>query len=97
MIEKIFARGLRAGQRWGFKEIRYHRVLTVRFLEKLFPNARFVILRRDIAEESNAEVAEALHLTVPAVKSRLHRARLFLRGHLNRYFAGRQRPGAGAP
>jgi hypothetical protein len=27
MIEAIFTRGLRPGQRWGFKEIRYHRVL----------------------------------------------------------------------
>jgi hypothetical protein len=50
MIESIFARGLQPGQRWGFKEIRYHRVLTARFMEKLFPNARFVILRRDITE-----------------------------------------------
>ena len=50
MIEQIFTRGLQPGQRWGFKEIRYHRVLTVRFLEKLFPGARFIILRRDIRE-----------------------------------------------
>jgi hypothetical protein len=50
MIEAIFTRGLRPGQRWGFKEIRYHRALTMRFLEKLFPDARFVILRRDIRE-----------------------------------------------
>jgi hypothetical protein len=50
MIEGIFARGLRSGQRWGFKEIRYHRVLTVRFLEKLFPGSQFVILRRDICD-----------------------------------------------
>jgi Sulfotransferase family len=50
MIEAIFTRGLRPGQRWGFKEIRYHRVLTVRFLEKLFPAGRFLILRRDICE-----------------------------------------------
>jgi len=48
MIEAIFTRGLRPGQRWGFKEIRYHRVLTVRFLEKLLPDARFITLRRDI-------------------------------------------------
>ena len=50
MIEGIFTRGLQPGQRWGFKEIRYHRVLTVRFLEKLFPAAQFIILRRDICE-----------------------------------------------
>lgn len=50
MIETIFTRGLRPGQRWGFKEIRYHRVPTARFLQKLFPDARFVVLRRDIRE-----------------------------------------------
>jgi hypothetical protein len=48
LIEAIFTRGLRPGQRWGFKEIRYHRVLTARFLQKLYPTARFVILWRDI-------------------------------------------------
>ena len=50
MVQSIFTRGLQAGQRWGFKEIRYHRVLTVRFLEKLFPGAQFIILRRDIRD-----------------------------------------------
>ena len=50
MIEQIFTRGLQQGQRWGFKEIRYHRVLTVRFLQKLFPGARLIILRRDLRE-----------------------------------------------
>jgi len=46
-------------------------------------------LLRDIQEQSNAQVAEALDLTVAAVKSRLHRARLLLRDRLNRYFADR--------
>jgi sulfotransferase family protein len=50
MIEAIFKRGLQVGQRWGFKEIRYHRVITVRFLEKLFPDAQFIILRREIRD-----------------------------------------------
>jgi hypothetical protein len=50
MIEAIFTRSLRPGQRWGFKEIRYHRILTVQYLEKLFPEARFIVLRRDIRE-----------------------------------------------
>ncbi len=38
---------------------------------------------------SNADVAETLDLSVAAVKSRLHRARLSLRDRLNRYFADR--------
>jgi hypothetical protein len=45
-IETTFSRGLRPGQRWGFKEIRYHTVATAAFLAALFPDARFVILRR---------------------------------------------------
>jgi hypothetical protein len=50
MIEAIFTRGLRSGQRWGFKEIRYHRLATVNFLGELFPRAQFVMLSRDIRE-----------------------------------------------
>ena len=47
MIEKMFTRGLSPGQRWGFKEVRYHRVSTVQFLLELFPGSQFVILSRD--------------------------------------------------
>lgn len=47
---------------------------------------REVFQMRDILEMSNAEVAEKLGLTVAAVKSRLHRARIRLRNHLDRYF-----------
>jgi len=35
-----------------------------------------------------AEVAEVLDLSIPAVKSRLHRARLYLRKRLSDYFTG---------
>ena len=45
-----------------------------------------VFALRDLEERSNAEVAEMMGLTIAAVKSRLHRARLFLRGRLGRYF-----------
>lgn len=45
-LEATFRRGLRSGQRWGFKEVRYHTVATAGFLATLFPDARFVILRR---------------------------------------------------
>lgn len=48
---------------------------------------RAVFLLRDVQGLSNVEIAEALDITVPAVKSRLHRARLFLRGELSQYFA----------
>jgi RNA polymerase sigma-70 factor (ECF subfamily) len=50
-----------------------------------------VFLLREVEGVSNAEAAEILDLSVPAVKSRLHRARIQLRDRLNRYFA--ERPG----
>jgi len=40
------------------------------------------ILISDLDGYSNREIADALKLTVQAVKARLHRARLFLRGKL---------------
>lgn len=47
---------------------------------------RVVFQLRDIEELSTEETAEALGLSVPAVKSRLLRARLKLRQNLNEYF-----------
>jgi RNA polymerase sigma-70 factor (ECF subfamily) len=61
-------------------------------LSRLPDELREVFVMRDIEEQSNSEVAERLQLTVPAVKSRLHRARLQLRDRLNRYFQDRMRP-----
>ncbi len=58
-------------------------------IDHLPEDLRTVFLLRDIEELSNAQTAESLELSVPAVKSRLHRARLALRGHINRYFAGK--------
>ena len=49
---------------------------------------RAVITLRDIEELSNEEVAQILQLSIPAVKSRLHRARLFVRSELDIYFKG---------
>lgn len=47
---------------------------------------RSVFVLRDIEELSTEETADALGLSVPAVKSRLLRARLQLREKLTRYF-----------
>lgn len=46
---------------------------------------RLVLVLRDIQEFSTEEVSEILKLSVPLVKVRLHRARLFLRQKLQEY------------
>jgi len=55
-------------------------------VESLEPIYRSVFVLRDIEDLSTEETAEALDLSVPAVKSRLLRARLQLREKLTRYF-----------
>jgi len=55
-------------------------------IDELDPIYRTVFLLRDVEELSTEETAEALGLTVPAVKSRLLRARLQLREKLTRVF-----------
>jgi RNA polymerase sigma-70 factor (ECF subfamily) len=47
---------------------------------------KVVFLLRDVEGLSTEKACEILDLTVPAVKSRLHRARLFLRKKLSSYF-----------
>ena len=51
---------------------------------------RTVFVLRDVEGLSTEETAEALGLSVPAVKSRLLRARLQLRDRLTKYFRSRQ-------
>jgi RNA polymerase sigma-70 factor (ECF subfamily) len=58
-------------------------------LRRLPEELRTVFILRDEDGHSNAEVAEMLDLTVAAVKSRLHRARIALRDRLDRYFQDR--------
>ena len=53
---------------------------------ELDPDNRIVFLMRDVHGLSTNDTADALGLSIPAVKSRLHRARLFLRGKLSDYF-----------
>jgi RNA polymerase sigma-70 factor (ECF subfamily) len=55
-------------------------------VQSLDPPYRSVFQLRDIDELSTEETADALGLSVPAVKSRLLRARLQLREKLTRYF-----------
>ena len=56
-------------------------------IESLPPEFRQVFVLRDIEELSNSEVADFLDLSVAAVKSRLHRARLKVRNRLASHFS----------
>jgi RNA polymerase sigma-70 factor, ECF subfamily len=71
-------------------EQRYSREEMQHILEEavddLKPDFRTVFALRDIEELSTEETAEALGISVPAVKSRLLRARLALREKLTRQF-----------
>ncbi len=55
-------------------------------IDELEPDYRVVFVLRDIEELSTEETAASLGISVPAVKSRLLRARLKLREKLGRYF-----------
>src|SRR5262249_7125125 len=51
-------------------------------IELLPPVDKAVLVLSEFDELSNRDIGEALGLTVPAVKARLHRAGLFLRGQM---------------
>jgi len=55
-------------------------------VEKLPEEFKSVLILRDIEGFTNEEVGEILDLSVPAVKSRLHRARLILRQRLDDFY-----------
>ena len=55
-------------------------------IDRLPQQYRAVFVLRDVDGLSNQEVSEILGLSIPAVKSRLHRSRLMLRKKLQRYY-----------
>ena len=57
-----------------------------KMIDQLQPDFRVVFMLRDIEELSTEQTAAAMGISVPAVKSRLLRARLKLRQKLDRYF-----------
>ena len=67
------------------KEMKTH---ILENIGKLSEKYRTVLVLRDIEGLSTSAVAEVTGMTVPAVKSRLHRARLFLRDGLSDYYNG---------
>jgi RNA polymerase sigma-70 factor (ECF subfamily) len=76
---------------WGpnplqrFAQTEMNEILTSA-IDTLPPDFRTVFVLRDIEELSTEETAKSLGISVPAVKSRLLRARLKLREQLDRYF-----------
>ncbi|MFO7444815.1 MAG: sigma-70 family RNA polymerase sigma factor [Ignavibacteriaceae bacterium] len=56
-------------------------------IDKLSPDYRVVFMLRDVEGFSTEETAQMSNLSVPAVKSRLHRARAFLRKEINEAFS----------
>jgi RNA polymerase sigma-70 factor (ECF subfamily) len=78
-------------QDWGpspeqrFAQTEMHGILSG-VIDELEPDYRTVFVLRDIEELSTEETAATLGISVPAVKSRLLRARLKLRQKLDRYF-----------
>jgi len=76
---------------WGptpeqnYAQAELQRILA-EIIETLEPEFRIVLVLRDLEELSTQETAEALGVSISAVKSRLLRARLKLREKLNRHF-----------
>ncbi|MFC2135307.1 RNA polymerase sigma factor [Bacteroidota bacterium] len=56
-------------------------------IKKLPQDYKIVFLLRDIEGHSTEETGKITNLSIPAVKSRLHRARAFLRNELNQTFS----------
>jgi RNA polymerase sigma-70 factor (ECF subfamily) len=84
-------RQLSAGDNWSRRpddqlqseELRRHIQAAVDALPELY---RTVFLVRDVEGLSTEETAELLHVSIPTVKTRLHRARLALRDAISGYF-----------
>jgi RNA polymerase sigma-70 factor, ECF subfamily len=56
-------------------------------IDKLAPEYKVIFVLRDIEGLSTEEVSNITNLSIPAVKSRLHRARAFLRNELTPIFS----------
>jgi len=55
-------------------------------LDELPADYRTALILHDVERASKAEIADVLTIEVPAVSSRVHRARLFVRERLSRHF-----------
>jgi RNA polymerase sigma-70 factor (ECF subfamily) len=66
--------------------IKESRKIIQQAINQLSPIDKAVVIMSDLEELSNPEIGKTLGITVQAVKARLHRARLFLRGRLTSNF-----------
>ncbi len=62
------------------------RELISRAINELEAEYKSVFVLRDIEKLSTAETADVLEISVPAVKSRLHRARRYLRDRIVKFY-----------
>ncbi len=63
------------------------RIALDKAISKLPEDYKIVFMLRDVEGFSTKETADIVELTIPAIKSRLHRARAFLRDELNKIFS----------
>jgi RNA polymerase sigma-70 factor (ECF subfamily) len=56
-------------------------------IDELAPDYRAALVMHDVEGLSNPDIAETLGISLPAVKSRIHRSRLYLRKRLSEYLA----------
>jgi RNA polymerase sigma-70 factor (ECF subfamily) len=86
-----YGQTLAAGENWAKRpddelqsgELRQHIQAAVDGLPEIY---RTVFLIRDVEGLSTEETAEILQISVPTVKTRLHRARIALRESITQYF-----------
>ncbi|MBI4667447.1 MAG: sigma-70 family RNA polymerase sigma factor [Nitrospinae bacterium] len=69
----------------GNEEIR---TVLDRIISELPEDKKIVLIMKDVEGFSNIEIGQILNMSVAAVKSRLHRARLIMREELTNYFNG---------
>lgn len=63
------------------------REVLERAIAELPTDYRTALVLHDVEGMSNPDIAEALGISLPAVKSRVHRSRLYLRKRLSEYLA----------
>jgi RNA polymerase sigma-70 factor, ECF subfamily len=63
------------------------RLVLEKAIDELPPDYRTALVMHDVEGMPNPDIAETLGISLPAVKSRVHRSRLFVRKKLSDYLA----------